>query len=209
MKKYYLPGSISLWLLPLCCLFYLQNRDAFRQYYMLPAFRITQDFYAQPTDSGITFWHPPDWVNYNCILSGEHSTDRNNLKQAQNRLRKMVSEGDTIHGVYFHFEKNARYWAFVEALNICKKERALVFITLNNDIQAYYTPPVIPGNSILVPFEFCIVSFHRDETPKPFISLIWAHWDYLLIGILFGILIVIPTFIRLRKILVNRASKPM
>lgn len=56
------------------------------------------------------------------------------------RQLKMLGEGDTLIGVQFHFENNSTYKSFIRALDLCKIEKARMFVPYENDLWVFNYP---------------------------------------------------------------------
>lgn len=137
----YPPGFISLIFLPLLCLLYFQNRGVFEKKRAIAVFKITKEFYEPPRSRFLTFKKPPERRNFEVVLTGDEKFAKSQLDSAKHILHFIVGQRDTVHGVYFTFTDRSKYWMFVRALDICKAEKSTHFVTLENDVRAYYAVP--------------------------------------------------------------------
>lgn len=159
---WYCPGMISLVLLPLMCVVFLYRRGVFKEYRIIPVWRITREFYEPPQNNSIIFVRPPDRQNTNIILDDHEADAELKLDYAQRILQNIVNEQDTTRGVYFKFTDRSKYRVFVRVLEICKMERLNSFVTLENDVRAYYQKPA-SSHSDIIPFLLnCIVCEGND-----------------------------------------------
>lgn len=103
----------------------------------------------------VTYWpnpknykdHPEIWGelppkrNYLDIkLTGDDSEDKIKLKFAQLQIRQILREKDSLAGIHFMFGKNAKYWTFIKAIDVCKIEKAPTYIPHNNNLWLFYSP---------------------------------------------------------------------
>lgn len=193
MYKYYRPGSISLIGLPVLCLLYLNYTQVFKQEYLLPVFRITKAFYQPAVNESTRLIPPPDRINTRFEITGNPTDDSISLAQAEGILRKITMGEDTTHGVYFHFKPQSTYAGFVAVLNSCLKAGALHYITLENDVKAYFTeirPPVRwnPGFGL----HHCI---QTERLNKRQADHHLSGKVYFAIGMAFLFLIAVPWFV--------------
>ncbi len=135
----YRPGWISLLLLPLLCIVFLFEANTNKQYRLLKVFRITKESYIVRGDQATMFFHPPE-RHFQQINIGAQNREkvRKQLDTARNTLQKMIRTRDTVQGIHFHFEKQATHGVFVQILNLCNIAGVDHFVTLENDIHAYY-----------------------------------------------------------------------
>ncbi len=135
----YRPGWISLLLLPLLCIVFLFEANTSKQYRLLKVFRITKESYIVRGDQATMFFHPPE-RHFQQINIGAQNREkvRKQLDTARNTLQKMIRTRDTVQGIHFHFEKQATHGVFVQILNLCNIAGVDHFVTLENDIHAYY-----------------------------------------------------------------------
>ena len=147
---------ISLVLLPVLCLNYMQRLGCFEKQNLLPVFRITKEFYEPPRKGGIVFVRPPERNNLEIVLDGNDKDAKTMLDFAQCYANQIVAGSDTLNGILFRFTGQAKYWMFVRALDICKTTKIQHFVTLENNVQAYYEVP-INATSVILPFPCCDV----------------------------------------------------
>ena len=160
-RLFYRPGLISLLLFPLLCVAWLYSRGMFHEYRLLPVFRIT-DPLDLPADDVIAF-RPPERHFIGFSLGANDVENTRTIDSARQFLQTLAQRCDTLQGVYFHFEKTARYRAFVEALEVCKKTKALSFVDQNNDVGAYYVAPIPASTEKMEPFYCGTAAIWRQE----------------------------------------------
>lgn len=149
-RLFYRPGLISLLLFPLLCMAWLYGRDMFREYRLLPVFRMT-DPQDLPAGDVIAF-RPPERHFIGFAFGANDVENARTIDSARQVLQTLAQRCDTFQGVCFHFEKAARFKAFVQALDICQNTNTLSFVDQNNDVRAYYAAPEQTSAAITVPF---------------------------------------------------------
>lgn len=196
-KRCYPAGAISLILLPICFIFYGQKAGLFREYRMIEVFRITRDFYEPQQHKAIVFVRPPERHDLAVVLTGRDDSARTQLAFAADFLRQIRDDQDTTRGVHFKFTPQAKYWMFVRALDICNTLKLQHFVTLDNNIRAYFIAPErIDSNNTIFAFSFCgFDDGWREEIAKEkvaaqqqaYTTLLYDLWPvWLLFAVLVG-----------------------
>lgn len=136
-KIFYLPGLISLLLLPLLGGLYLQNEFQKRNYRTIE----------------INWWHP-SWKenyrnqnyyyeiypnrNYTTIsLSQENLEKEKQLLEFRKQLKKLVSTKDTFDGLHIKFNKKSSFGDLVAVINILLKEKAKMYVLKDYDVWVF------------------------------------------------------------------------
>ena len=132
-KIYYIPGIISLTILPI--LFYFYND----KYQKASNQTVIQLFVWDPNlpkkYPGIfTDEYPPKRKYEEIFLTGDNTSDKIKLDFSQIRVREILTQNDSINGVHFYFGENAQYRKFIKALDIFKMEQAKNYMVYENDI---------------------------------------------------------------------------
>jgi hypothetical protein len=105
-KIYYSPGLISIIMLPVLCIIYLNNINALTHYGAIDLFLWNgKDFKEETTK----FLNSKTFTVVN--ITGNLESDISKLKIAQKNVKKIISTKDSIKGIKFHFEKKAQYWS--------------------------------------------------------------------------------------------------
>lgn len=140
-KIYYVPGSISLLILPILFIAYARRFEKTTTRTGIPILWIDPEILQRYP--GI-FPDPfPPARNYAEIyLTGNSETDRTKLDFAQVRIREILNEKDTLQGIYFHFGDKARYGSFIRALDMLRLEGAQTYIAMGTGLWFLYFPPV-------------------------------------------------------------------
>ena len=137
----YPPGIISLVLLPIFCLIYLNEHKAFAPRNMM-TIAVWSPEGQQALPKKIQHKFPPERKYLRINLDGKNEADNKiRLDFARLQIREMLKLRDTIGGVDFHFGSEAKYWTFINALDICQTENAPAYAPYKDDI---YVINVIP-----------------------------------------------------------------
>ena len=136
-KIYYSAGLISIIMLPVLCIIYLKNIDAFTHYGALDLYVWNGTDFKEETTQ---FLNSKKFIIVN--LTGDLNSDTAKLNIAQKNVKQIISTKDSIKGIKFHFEKKAEYWSYVRVIDILQVEKAKTFLPYKNDI--WFANPRIP-----------------------------------------------------------------
>lgn len=139
-KIKYFPGLISIILLPIFCVLYLKfDYDSKK----LSAISLTtwdgEFFY----DETIAILNSRKFKKV--VFTGDLDSDKLKLTIAQNDIKNLILNYDTLNGIQFHFENNSQYKTYIKLLEILKEENATYYIPYKNNI--WLTNPIIPKNA--------------------------------------------------------------
>lgn len=153
-KLHYPVGLLSLALLPLLFMWTLNSYHVFDD---LRVLEITWPQRFEDIHSSIyPIYKTPDRVYIDINLTGDAEEDNIKLDFAQLEIRNMIATHDTIKGVHFHFNNEAKYRSFVRAIDICKMENANRYIANRNNIWVVNT--ILPHDAKQkFPLDGCIV----------------------------------------------------
>jgi hypothetical protein len=133
----YPPGIISLVLLPVLCLIYLNKHKAFDEQSCINVAVWSPDW-AKGLPSKYQDEYPLDKKYLAINLDGDNANNKNRLDFARLEMRRIITSEDTTSGVDFHFDKKAQYWTFVAALDILQTENAEIYSAYKDDIHTWY-----------------------------------------------------------------------
>jgi hypothetical protein len=128
-KIYYSAGLISILMLPVLCIIYLNNINAFTHYGGIDLFLWNGKDSKEETTK---FLNSKTFTVVN--LTGNLESDISKLRIAQKNVKKIISTKDSIKGIKFHFEKKAEYWSYIRVLDILQIEKAKTYLPYKNDI---------------------------------------------------------------------------
>ena len=130
-KIFYVPGMISLVLLPLLMLYFFSSNKSF--------VKETAMVLGLPNKEEI----PQMLQNVPCItqrnfkefkLNGTLETEKDNLQKFQSDLKKLNKIHDTVNGIKLHFGKQMKYEVFIRVLDILTIENTPTYIPIKNDL---------------------------------------------------------------------------
>jgi hypothetical protein len=93
---------------------------------------------------GYDYYIHPQRNYINIDLTGNEKEDRTKLDFVQLQMRDLLKNKDTISGLHIVFGNQSKYWALIETLNICLKEKARTYVLVGNEFWFfnYYPKPV-------------------------------------------------------------------
>jgi hypothetical protein len=71
-------------------------------------------------------------------LTGNDQYDKVSLQYAQVLLSNWKANKDDTQVLNFHFGNKAKYWTFIEAINVCKAVKLNSYMPYQNNIYAYW-----------------------------------------------------------------------
>jgi hypothetical protein len=141
-RIYYRAGLISLILLPILCVWYLNKQDQLR---VIPISPWNPDSYFNKVNHSQS--HPERKyldISFN-VNNGENKIK---LDYAQLEVRRLVNSRDTLNGVHFYFDDSTQYSILIKALDICDIEKADYCSMYENDMWIWMpltTKPLKPN----------------------------------------------------------------
>lgn len=140
---YYIPGIISLTILPLLFIYFADKEINARTLGVIPIVladtNLPKKFPEVFRDYKGTF--PPKRNYIDIILTGNEKTDKIKLEFAQIKIGETLAKNDSINGLHFYFSDSSKYWTFVKAIDILRTEGAKTYMPLDNDLWFYHFPP--------------------------------------------------------------------
>lgn len=119
--------------MPLVFFIWLSKNESKPKYGIIELMWWSPDFYLSNPDILPKESHPN--INSTDInLTGNDINDKEKLDFARLQIRDLVKSNDSLKGVHFHFGINAKYWTFIRSIEMCKFEKAEVYIPYKNDI---------------------------------------------------------------------------
>ena len=131
--KYYSSGLISILLLPIFCILFLKNTDAFQEY---RAIDLAMPDKIWEKDNAEESQYINSYLNskkYSIVnLTGDKESDEVKLKIASENVKKIILTKDSINGIKFHFSKTAQYLSFIRVLDIMADNKVSFYFLRNN-----------------------------------------------------------------------------
>ncbi|MFC0776534.1 hypothetical protein [Flavobacterium sp. HJSW_4] len=124
-KIFYVPGMISLVLIPLFCLCHFDNIEAFKTYGAL-------DF-GLPNKEDFEKHRVGDLRKYKIFnFNNQKSKEEQKLKELRFFTRDLVKQYDTINGAKVQFGPKTDYDTFVSVIDIVSEEKVPTYVLFNN-----------------------------------------------------------------------------
>lgn len=127
MKKYYIPGMISIILLPLMCMWYFSYRG-----FLVPSTGMEVYVENKGEIEGCDFderYIPFKGIEFNSYqFSGNQDYDGQLVLNARDRIKELISTKDSLHGVKFMLNDGPDYAHYIEVLNLLKDSKGMVMI---------------------------------------------------------------------------------
>jgi hypothetical protein len=142
-KIYYIPGIISLIILPTAFLYFAEIEIRRSNIRTIPIVWADTAFLNKEDDAFGSFnGHFPPTRNYtDIVITGKQLDDETKLAFAQIRIREILKAGDTVNGLHFLFDDNAKYRSFVAAVDNLRFEGAKTYMPLDNHLWFYHFSP--------------------------------------------------------------------
>jgi hypothetical protein len=201
---FYPAGLISIVLLPILCLWNLNEQRVFDK---IGAMDVAYYYNYTFLDTAFNNWDKKIQLyrKYTRIeFTGTANDDSLRLKYAHLEIKRILNSKDSINGIHIRFTEKAKYWNFVKAIEITQLENPNMTLN-NNDLWMYYTPPII-DKSIQIGGDLCCCIQIEPKTIS-FIGGVKANIEALtslpklyLLPLLFFLLMCYFTFKRLRSL---------
>ncbi|KFF05028.1 hypothetical protein [Flavobacterium reichenbachii] len=140
-RIFYVPGMISLVLIPIVFLIYFYKTDAFIN------------------EGSIDFQFPSDSLMIEKFLSikrkykvysfnNSEIIESENLNNLHSAIRKLNRENDTINGIQIHLGSKMKYEVYVKILDLVLVEKMPFFLQHHNDFFILMMPKPKPNKSL-------------------------------------------------------------
>lgn len=177
MKKLrYIPGIISIILLPILGIWYMNKHNYFQQFGALdiayPDIEEDEEF-EQYIREDFTF----DYRNYTEItLDGNKEESKKKFQYVDNFTNKIIETKDTINGLKIHLGNQATYNEFIQLLNVLWEKPREIIWTIDNDTfilagKDWSEYPIASADDFLI----CGGAFFTEEEPKSTFQQIWKN----------------------------------
>lgn len=139
-KIKYFPGLISIILLPIFCVLYLKDDYDSKKQGGIILYTWDVDFLFDET---IAILNSRKFKKM--VFTGDLDSDELKLTKAQNDIKNIILNYDTLNGIQFHFDDDSQYKTYIKLLEILKDENATYYIPYKNNI--WFTNPTIPKSA--------------------------------------------------------------
>lgn len=135
-RIYYSIGIISLILLPVFCLLYINRQLELRKQRFIEV-NWWDESLEEFWKNEYSFSKFPKRNYTNIYISDNNNNNKQNFLFAQQEVKKLISTQDTTIGIHFHFDKNATYSSFIKVIEICKIEKAKIYVVHDSDVWVF------------------------------------------------------------------------
>ncbi|MCP2029463.1 hypothetical protein L1276_004650 [Flavobacterium sp. HSC-32F16] len=126
-KIFYVPGMISLVLIPLVCIVYFYKTNAFKVYGAINL--------ALPNKGDFEKYEVENLREYKVYkFSGNEFDDKKKLNEMRFYLRKLSNEKDTINGIKLQYNAKTNYDIFIKTLDVLAIENPPTWGMFGNNI---------------------------------------------------------------------------
>jgi hypothetical protein len=130
-KIFYVPGMISLVLIPLFC---------FYHFYKVDAFEVPRAMNLSiPVGNDFEEYKIASLRKYKVFNFDGSDLEKKKLNEMKLYLRKLRIEKDTVNGIKMHFDSKSYYQTFITTLDILVEEDAPAWAINDNDIYVLGT----------------------------------------------------------------------
>jgi len=130
-KIFYVPGMISLVLIPLFC---------FYHFYKVDAFEVPRAMNLSiPVGNDFEEYKIASLRKYKVFNFDGSDLEKKKLNEMKLYLRKLRIEKDTVNGIKMHFDSKSYYQTFITTLDILVEEDAPTWAINDNDIYVLGT----------------------------------------------------------------------
>lgn len=131
---YYRPGLISLIILPIICIWYLNkhipiDKNIPRDQMVFIETCLPNNYNKLKRENRMK---NTQFIDFN--LTGNDKTDRLLLDSAEIKIRELVASKDSTIGVHFYFSDKSKYWTLIKVIDIVNVEKAIAFNPYQNEI---------------------------------------------------------------------------
>lgn len=136
-KIFYVPGMISLVLIPLFCFYHFYKVDAFKVYGSLN--------FSVPNKGDFEKYKVEDLRKYKVFyFNGEKSQELQQLKELRVFAKDMIKKYDTINGAKIRFGSKTNYDTFISVINIMSEEKMPTWALFSDNLYALANPKPKP-----------------------------------------------------------------
>jgi len=139
-KIFYVPGMISLVLIPLFCLYHFFKVDAFMVYGSLNLMVPDKEEFEKYKIADLRKYKR---FNFNDVKLKE----LDKIKELRFFVRDIVKKYDTINGAKIHFGSKTDYDTFVNVINLVAEEKVPTWALFGNDIYVLTSPKPKPNKN--------------------------------------------------------------
>ena len=142
-KIIYVPGLISLTILPILFLFWTNKNFESKSFRVLKVYLAdTNQFRKYPEIYSNYIKEFPPKRNYlDIVFTGNNIEDKIKLDFARIQIKEYVLQKDYTKCIHFKFGDSCEYWTFVKTIDALNSQGARTFAPLDNDIWFFNIKP--------------------------------------------------------------------
>ncbi|WP_121357773.1 hypothetical protein [Flavisolibacter nicotianae] len=142
-RNYYIPGIISLLILPIAFCFYAKREIRQSTVWAMPLiwFDTTRLNKLAKLDTNLVEKFPPKRNFLTIAFTGNPSDDRTKLAYSEIRIKEILNGGDTLNGIHFLFGDSSSYGTMVGAFDNLQASGAKRYVAGEKDIWFWHVPP--------------------------------------------------------------------
>lgn len=184
---YYLPGFISLLLLPVLLCLHLWQLGVFQTYTMVPVYCQRE---SAPRNS-VSFHRPVrDYADVN--FTGLDSTDQILMAEVTCRVKALVSEKNIRDGLHIQLGSAVKYQLFIQLLDMLRAENPRYFQLTEIGIWVWYElpepvvalgmiEPLLMDDVVMPPFEDWAAKEAFSTKMRALMAALWPSWVLLVV----------------------------
>ncbi len=139
-KIFYVPGMISLMVLPILCLNFFRENKSLVSYHSMDVY-FSSSITDQKPDNTWTITSVGYVPKRNYFMYEIDGTnDNTNLIDSNSKIVDLLKSKDTINGVKFNFSKKAIYTSFVDVIDQLAIASVPNYVIFENSIYVYVIP---------------------------------------------------------------------
>lgn len=139
-RIYYVPGLITLIILPILCYFYLKpyiKDERCLEIVFCEKYQ-KKDSYQNSIRFDTTFLSNPDTKRIYKTIYLNGNNDLIKLDSFRLGIHNMIESKDSVNGFHLVFQDCSKYGTFIQAINICKHESLFYYPAFENHIWTLY-----------------------------------------------------------------------
>lgn len=140
-KRYYLPGLISLVLLPFVFIHLAERERVNHSQGSIPFFLFDTSLPRKYPEIYRSILPQRNYVQID--FTGEYLNDKMKMSFAQHQIREILLKNDTVNGVKFAFNLSSNYGEFVRAVDVLRFEKAETYVLLDDNLWFFQRPKVV------------------------------------------------------------------
>lgn len=141
--KYYIPGAISLIILPVAFYFFAKREIRQSTLWAMPLVWVDTAHLNKlaPPDASFNTKFPPERNYTDIVFTGNQSDDRTRLAFSQIQIKQILNADDTLNGIHFLFGDSSTYGTVAGVFDNLQAAGAERYLLGEKDIWFWQVPP--------------------------------------------------------------------